>query len=146
MGGKGNKPESGMEKKFLSLLAFIWAVIQSCTSAPDSPQIRPKDRTMPEGTLRLLFEAIQRQEWDSLPTYCHPQIPNDFDTQLLCNGAQDSTSRAETLLFFGAAAVGDTFIEYGDTAMVPFTFGMSGSDKEEMHLIRKGGKWFLWKF
>lgn len=133
---------------FLGRMALFWMMVMGvgCQSENAVPEIRKHDRSTPEGTLKLLFQAIQSQQWDSLAHYCHSQIHNDYDTRLLCEGGNDSLSRAETLLFFGNAAVGDTFMEYGDTAIVPFIFGMSNGDAEEMYLQRVEGKWYLWKF
>jgi hypothetical protein len=96
--------------------------------------------------VQAIFDAAKNKDIVILTSLCDPKGENDGDTRRICNVAKDSKKLDEFVLWFSKGKVTGKAIIEGDRAMVPFVFGPDGKKKEEMNLIKRDGKWYLYSF
>lgn len=104
------------------------------------------DHSDPAAVVQAMLDVATTTDWARLGGLCDPTGGNDGDTQRICNLATDADDRAEFIeVFRGGTLNGDTEIT-GDTATVPFLFGVTERRGEEMRLVQRDGRWYLASF
>ena len=76
---------------------------------------------------------------------CDPKNENDGDTRDICQLKDEKIQKEFVKYFKNGKLNGETQID-GDKAIVPFLFGPNGDKKEEMKLVKRDGKWYLYDF
>lgn len=105
------------------------------------------DQSNPENVVNAIFEAAKTGNLDLLTGLCDPMAENDGDTRRMCaaNEANDQEKEEFITYFKDGKIAGEVLIE-GDEARVPFLFGPGATENEEMVLINRDGKWYLYSF
>lgn len=104
------------------------------------------DFSDPVKVVQAIFDAAKNKDIVILTSLCDPKGENDGDTRRICDVAKDSKKLDEFVLWFSKGKVTGKAIIEDDRARVPFLFGPDGKKKEEMNLIKRDGKWYLYSF
>ncbi len=156
IGGRPWIGENGFKMIARHCLGFMVAMglllLQACGSAStetDATSSGPKglDQTDPAQVVATIFEvASGRSAPQVLAQLCDPLAQNDNDTRRICDNATGFDPEGEFGMFFKTGKLnGPPQIE-GDVALVPFLFGPTGDEAENMELVRRDGKWYLSQF
>lgn len=79
-----------------------------------------------------------------LKNLCDPLAENDGDTRDICNLTEKR--QKEFIEYFKDGKLNGSATIDGDKAKVPFLFGPGASKDEEMNLVKREGKWYLYSF
>jgi|GEM_PF-5769366 len=106
------------------------------------------DMTEPAKVVQVVFDAAKSEDFESLKELCDPTGENDEDTQRICKLSTEDKDKGEFVESFAEGKVtGDAVIsEDGTEATVPVAFGPSGENAEEVKLVNRDGKWYLFSF
>ena len=131
----------------LSIL-FVAAVLANHRAVADEPTV--VDKTNPVAVVEAIFTAARTGEFAPLAELCDRLGQNDGDTRRICIlGDPDLPAdrfREEFKTYFAKGRVNGEAVITGDSAKVPFLFGPDGTKREEMNLVKRGGKWYLKSF
>lgn len=103
------------------------------------------DQTNPEDVVKALFEAAKSKNFEMTKNLCDPKGENDGDTRSICELKDENIKKQFVEYFSNGGVTGKAQIN-GDKAVVPFKFGPNGQKREEMKLIKRDGKWYLYSF
>jgi len=129
-------------KKFVCFLFVLMFFVNVLISE----EKKPLDFTDPVKVVQAIFDAAKNKDIVILTALCDPKGENDGDTRRICEVAKDPKKLAEFVTWFAKGKVTGKAVIKGDRAVVPFLFGPDGKRKEEMHLIKRAGKWYLYNF
>jgi len=117
------------------------------TATPE-PTPTPSPNASPEGVVNAVFTAARTNDFEALANLCDPAEKNDKDTQMICNLAADPEFRDRFIEYFVFGKVtGDaTISDDGNLAEVPVMMGANGDKEEQIKLIKRDGKWYLFSF
>jgi hypothetical protein len=104
------------------------------------------DHTDPSAVVQAMLDVATSNDWAQLGGLCDPDGGNDGDTQRICNLATDAEDRAEFIEVFRGGTLNGAARISGDTAVVPFVFGVTDRNAEEMRLVQRDGRWYLASF
>jgi hypothetical protein len=132
--------------KRMICLFFVLGFLANAVALADTEKKPAVDFTDPVKVVQAIFDAAKNKDIVILTTLCDPEGENDGDTRRICDVAKDTRKLDEFVLWFSKGKVtGEAVIEE-DRARVPFIFGPDGNKKEEMNLIKRDGKWYLYSF
>lgn len=156
------------KQRFITVLFLFMLFLSACASATPEPTATPIPPTAtpipptatpaptptpnphdtPEGVVNVVFTAARTNDFESLGGLCDPTGKNDQDTQKICDLATDPEFRDRFIEFFVFGKVtGDAQItDDGNLAEVPVLMGRDGKDEEQIKLIKRDGKWYLFSF
>lgn len=126
-------------------LLFVLGILTNAVllSVETKPAV---DFTDPVKVVQAIFDAAKNENFAVLASLCDPKGENDGDTRRICSVATDSKISDEFVLWFSKGKVTGKALIEDDRARVPFVFGPDGKKKEEMNLIKRDGRWYLYSF
>lgn len=130
-------------KKYICLCFMLVFLTNTVALAEKKPVV---DFSDPVKVVQAIFDAARNKDIVILTSLCDPEGENDGDTRRICNVAKDSTLLDEFVLWFAKGKVTGKAVIEGDRARVPFLFGPDGKKKEEMNLVKREGRWYLYSF
>jgi hypothetical protein len=134
--------------KNLFLLSIIFCLL-SCggSTVTEKETGFTLDQSNPESVVQAIFEAAKTGNYDLLTGLCDPLGEGDGDTRRICSAKEASEKDlADFVTYFkDGKTTGAARIE-NDEAYVPFLFGPDATETEEMVLINREGKWYLYSF
>ena len=125
-------------KKLFILFAGISFVTSSCGGGAI-------DQTKPEEVVKAIFKSAKSGDFEMMKNLCDPMGENDGDTRDICQ-LKDEKIQQEFVKYFKNGKLNGSAQIKDDRAIVPFLFGPNGDKKEEMKLIKRDGKWYLYSF
>ena len=130
-------------KRMICLLFVLGVLTNVALLTENKPVV---DFSDPVKVVQAIFDAAKNKDIVILTSLCDPKAENDGDTRRICNVAKNSEKLDEFVLWFAKGKVTGKAIIENDRARVPFIFGPDGKKKEEMNLIKRDGKWYLYSF
>ena len=121
-------------------MSVLWP---GSASADKRPLI---DHTDPVKVTEEIFRAARDRDATGLPGLCDPKGENDGDTKRVCGARPGAKKWDEFVKWFSTGKVKGPAETKGDRARVAFSFGPDGKRTEEMILILRDGKWYLFSF
>lgn len=103
------------------------------------------DQTKPEEVVKAIFKSAKSGNFEMMKNLCDPKNENDGDTRDICQLVDKDIQKEFVKYFKNGKLNGETQVK-GDKAIVPFLFGPNGEKEEEMKLIKRDGKWYLYSF
>tara|TARA_B110000285_G_C14830985_1_gene470872 strand:+ start:211 stop:615 length:405 start_codon:yes stop_codon:yes gene_type:complete len=134
-----------MKNQKTLLLSMLALVLFSCNQV----KLNLED---PTWAVTQIFIAAESGNYDILPFLCDPMGDGDGDTQDICNIKNADYvfkigSAQEYLEMFNRVFQGGEVLNHfvsGNEAVVSFRF--DGKRTEEMNMIKRDGKWYLYSF
>lgn len=118
----------------------------SCSKNIDDMESGDVDFSNPKRVLSSVFYAAKEGKSEHLAGLCDPSGNANKYAKRICGQTLNGPDwPAFVKQFKKAKLIGEARIA-GDTAMVNFVFGESGTSPETMELIRREGRWYLLSF
>ncbi len=124
-------------------LISIIIVLAACSQKKRKSQL---DFSGPGNVLQAVFSAAKSQDFFELSGLCDPLKKNDGDTTDICQINKDHKDKKSFLRDFKRGRINGITRVLGNRARVPFLYGSRGTIQEIMHLVRRGEKWYLYKY
>ncbi len=134
-------------KRALAPFLLLTALTASgCSKHVDDMESGVVDFSNPKRVLSSVFFAAKEGKSDHLSSLCDPAGNANTHAKRICAqelGAPDWSAFVSQ--FEKARLIGEARIA-GNTALVNFVFGKSGTSPETMELVRRDGRWYLLAF
>jgi hypothetical protein len=106
-----------------------------------------QDQSTPQATLQSLFKMARTQDYSQIHKLCDPEKEGDGDVKRICNLMNEPKISKEEIYLNMRLAYILGHAEYRENmARVPFKFGIKCNETEEMVLVKRGAKWYLYSF
>ncbi len=112
----------------------------------EEEEVDPRDN--PVWLVEKIFEVANTGAYYELYNLCDPMEENDGDTKSICQiaNATEEEQSAFSGVFGTGTVTGEVIYVTKITAKVPVTFGYDSEVNEEMNVILRDGKWYLYSF
>ena len=131
----------------MCLIVTLALSTSATADAPAQPSSKTVDHTKPEHVLDAVFLAARTEQPALLNGLCDPLGEGDGDTRRLCSLTAESPHWPSFLKAFKRGSrISPIARQRGNRAKLNFLFGPKGVKAEEMNLIQRDGKWYLFSF
>ena len=135
-----------MSRFTLAALVGLALLLGGCAKEIPDPGAEEVDPTNPKSVLGSVFWAARTGKADHLASLCSPDGSGNASVKRICRVTPDSPDWTSFRENFSRGHINGEPRITGDTAVLKFLYGPSGSTKETMTMTRRDGRWFLERF